>query len=284
VAKSDVVRLTVVGFGLIGGSLALAARARSLSSRVVGVDRSDVIASPTARAAADETCDASDESAVRRAIAEADLVVVATPVGAIEVMIGEILDVARVVTDCGSTKRRIVERARKSARRSRFVPGHPMAGLPFGGIERARDDLFVARPWLLCPEEADPDAVELVERLVRGVGADPLHMTIEQHDRAVAVTSHLPQLLASALSVLGEKRGATVAAGPAFESATRVAGGGEAMWRDILATNADEVSAIIEALCTELEQVARGLRKDPPDLGAALNLLERARVVRGTKS
>ena len=83
--------------------------------------------------------------------------------------------------------------------------------------------------------------------------------------------------------MLAEKRGASIAAGPAFESATRVAGGGEAMWRDILATNADEVSAVIDALCAELEQVTRGLRKDPPDLGAALNLLERARVVRGTK-
>ena len=282
-AKSDLVRLTVIGFGLIGGSLALAARARSLSSRVIGIDRSDVIANPTAHAAADEMVDASDESAVRRAIAEADLVVVATPVGAIEAMIGEILDLARTVTDCGSTKRAIVERARKSSRRSRFVPGHPMAGLPFGGIERAREDLFVGRPWLLSPDGADSDALELVETLIRAVGAEPLHLTIEQHDRAVALTSHLPQLLASALSVLAEKRGAAVAAGPAFESATRVAGGGEAMWRDILATNADEVSAVIDALCDELEQVTRGLRKDPPDLGAALNLLERARVVRGTK-
>lgn len=277
-------RLTVVGFGLIGGSVALAARARSLSSHIVGIDRSDVIATEMARAAAHEICDASDESAVRRALGDADLVVVATPVGAIEAMIGEILDVARVVTDCGSTKRAIVDRARRSARRPRFVPGHPMAGLPFGGIERARDDLFVGRPWLISPEGADPDAVELVERLVRGVGAEPLHLTIEQHDRAVALTSHLPQLLASALSVLAERRGASVAAGPAFESATRVAGGGEAMWRDILATNADEVCAVIDALCAELEQVTRGLRKDPPDLGAALNLLERARVVRGAKS
>jgi prephenate dehydrogenase len=279
------VRLAVVGFGLIGGSLALAARARSLSSHVVGIDRSDVISTPTARAAADAMCDASDDAGARRVLAEADLVVVATPVGAIEAMIGEILDVARVVTDCGSTKRAIAERAQKSSRRSsRFVPGHPMAGMPFGGIEHAREDLFVGRPWLLSPEGADADAVELVERVVRGVGAEPHHITMEQHDRAVALTSHLPQLLASALSVLAEKRSATIAAGPAFESATRVAGGGEAMWRDILATNADEVSAVIDALCAELEQVTRGLRRDPPDLGAALNLLERARVVRGTKS
>lgn len=282
-AKSSLVRLTVVGFGLIGGSLALAAKARGLSAHVCAVDRSDVIATQTARSAADETCDANDEGGVRRALGDADLVVVATPVGAIEAMIGEILEVARVVTDCGSTKRAIVSRAQRSARRSRFVPGHPMAGLPFGGIERARPDLFVGRPWLLSPDGADADAVELVEGLIVAVGAEPHHLSIEEHDRAVALTSHLPQLIASALSVLAEKRGAAVAAGPAFESATRVAGGGEAMWRDILATNADEVSAVIDALCAELEQVTRGLRREPPDVGAALHLLERARVLRGTK-
>lgn len=262
----------------------MAARARGISTRVTGVDRPDVISTPIARAAADETCDAGDESGVRRALGEADLVVVATPVGAIEAMIGEILEVAPAVTDCGSTKRAIVRRARGAARRSRFVPGHPMAGLPFGGIENAREDLFVGRPWLLCPNGADADVVELVERIVRGVGAEPHHLTVEQHDRAVALTSHLPQLLASALSVLAEKRVAGVAAGPAFESATRVAGGGEAMWRDILATNADEVSTVIESLCGELEQVMRGLRRDPPDLAPALNLLERARVQRGQKA
>lgn len=276
-------RVAIVGFGLIGGSLALAARERSLAAQVVGVDRADVIGTDRARAAADETFDSSDESGVRRALSNADLVVVATPVGAIEAMIGEILEVANVVTDCGSTKRRIAQRARLSSRRSRFVPGHPMAGLPSGGIEHARADLFVGRPWLVCPEGCDSDALELVERLIRGVGAEPQRLSIESHDKAVALTSHLPQLLASALSVLAEKHRATIAAGPAFESATRVAGGGEAMWRDILATNADEVCAVVDALTEELEHVTRGLRKEPPDLGAALNLLERARVLRGQR-
>jgi prephenate dehydrogenase len=276
--------LTVVGFGLIGGSLALAARARGAASHIVAIDRSDVIASERARALADARCDASDDVGVRRCLSEADLVVVATPVGAIEAMIGEILDVARAVTDCGSTKRAIVHRAEGSSRRARFVPGHPMAGLPSGGIEHARADLFVGRPWLVCPDGSDADVLEIVERLICSVGAEPHRLSIDAHDRAVALTSHLPQLLASALSVLAEKQGAMVAAGPAFESATRVAGGGEAMWRDILATNADEVCAVIDALALELEEVTRGLKRDPPDLGASLNLLERARVLRGSKT
>lgn len=276
-------RLTIVGFGLIGGSLALAARAHQVASYIVGIDRTEVIRTDKARAAADAMCDSGDESAVRRALSTSDLVVVATPVGAIEAMIGEILEVAGTVTDCGSTKRAIVRSAERSLRRARFVPGHPMAGAPSGGIDHARADLFVGRPWLLCTEGSDADAVVRVEELIRGVGAEPHRLSIEEHDRAVALTSHLPQLLASALSVLAEKQRATVAAGPAFESATRVAGGGEAMWRDILATNADEVCSVVVALCRELEQVTRGLRRDPPDLAPAMNLLERARVLRAPR-
>lgn len=264
----------------MGGSVALSSRVRGVAARVVGVDRADVIALPEARAAADDFVDVTDESAVRQAMRDAELVVVATPVGAIEATIGEVLEVGDVVTDCGSTKRAIVAAAERSPHHRRFVPGHPMAGLPQGGIRHARPDLFEGRPWLVCPEHSDADAVERVEALVRGVGAEPRHLTADEHDRAVALTSHVPQLLASALAVLADARHARSTAGPAFESATRVAGGGEAMWRDILATNADEVTAVLDALGTELDVVARALRRVPPDLGAALNLLERARAVR----
>lgn len=272
--------LAIVGFGLIGGSVALAARERGLASRIVGIDRAEVVSLPDATRAADELVDAADETRVRAALGASELTVVATPVGAIEAMIGEVLEASDVVTDCGSTKRAILSSAKGSPRRKRFVPGHPMAGHPQGGIMRARADLFVGRPWLLCPEGADVDAVVRVESLVRGVGAEPLRLSAEDHDRAVALTSHVPQILASALTVLADSRHAEVAAGPAFESATRVAGGGEAMWRDILATNADEVSAVLEALGAELETVARGLRQKPADLGPALRLLERARAAR----
>lgn len=277
-------RLAIVGFGLIGGSVALAARERGLASRIVGIDRAEVLSLPEAARAADELVDAGDETRVRAILGASELTVVATPVGAIEAMIGELLSASDVVTDCGSTKRAILASARRSPRRTRFVPGHPMAGLPQGGIVRARADLFVGRPWLLCPEGADADAVARVEALVRGVGAEPLRLGAEDHDRAVALTSHVPQLLASALTVLADTRHADVAAGPAFESATRVAGGGEAMWRDILATNADEVSVVLEALGVTLEAVARGLRQKPADLGPALQLLERARAARARPS
>jgi prephenate dehydrogenase len=274
------VRLAILGFGLIGGSVALAARARGVASHIVGVDRAEVASMPAARSAADVLVDAADDASLRHALSDAELVVVATPVGAIEAIIGDVLAVADVATDCGSTKRAILSSASRSARRGRFVPGHPMAGLPQGGIERASKDLFEGRPWLLCPEQSDVDAVERVEGFVAAIGARPSRLTAEAHDRAVALTSHLPQLLASALAVLAERKHADVAAGPAFQSATRVAGGGEAMWHDILATNADEVSLALDALGAELDSIARALRHKPPDLGPALRLLERARGLR----
>jgi prephenate dehydrogenase len=274
------VRLAIVGFGLIGGSVALAARARGVASRVVAVDRPEVTSHPAALDAADEVVDAADEVSRRRVLAESDLVIVATPVGAIEAIIGEVLEVAPVATDCGSTKRAILAAASRSARRGRFVPGHPMAGLPEGGIERASKDLFEGRPWLLCTEQSDAGAIARVEQLISGVGARVVRLTADEHDRAVAMTSHLPQLLASALAVLAERQHADIAAGPGFQSATRVAGGGEAMWHDILATNADEVSLALDALSAELDDIARALRHKPPDLGPALRLLERARSVR----
>jgi prephenate dehydrogenase len=274
-------RLAIVGFGLIGGSVALAARARGLASHVAAIDRTDVLSTPEARAAADEFVDSADVARVRDTAAAADLVIVATPVAAIEAMIGELLEVSRVATDCGSTKRAVAASAVRSSRRGRFVPGHPMAGLPQGGIARARADLFEGRPWLLCPEHADADALSLVETFAHDVGAVPHRLSVEEHDRAVALTSHVPQVLASVLAVLAETRNARFAAGPAFHSATRVAGGGESMWRDILATNADEVSSALDAVRDEIDLVARGLRRQPADVGPALRLLERARGLKG---
>jgi prephenate dehydrogenase len=268
--------LAVVGLGLIGGSLALAAKRRGWKS--VGIDRAEVVSLAQARAAA-EVIDAADRAAVRGAVEQADLVVLAMPVGAILRELPDILEVATVVTDCGSTKRHIAARARQCARGCRFVAGHPMAGAPDGGVVNAREDLFRGHTWILCPDGADHGAVETVESFVRSLDAAVVRMTAEEHDRAVALTSHVPQLLASALTVLAERRKATVAAGPAFASATRVAGGATTMWRDIFQTNADQVAVALRELCEDLSMVAQALDRQG-DADAALELLSAARELR----
>lgn len=271
-------KLCVVGFGLIGGSLAAASRAHRLAARVVAVDTSEVIAAESVRALSDERVDVADGPAVERALAAADLVVLAAPVSVIEAELGPALAHAPLVTDCGSTKRAIVASAARSSRRARFVPGHPLAGGPSGGADAARADLFEGQRWILCPEGADAGAFAAVEGFIRGLGAVPVTMSAEEHDHAVALTSHVPQLLASALVVLSERRRAGAAEGPGFASATRVAGGNPAVWRDILVTNADEIASTLAELGAELSRVAADLSRADPS--AALALVEAARAAR----
>jgi prephenate dehydrogenase len=223
--------------------------------------------------------DADDEACVREALSHADLTVLAVPVSAIVRLLPLALAGKGVVTDCGSTKRTIVEKARTEARCARFVPGHPMAGHPEGGLTNAREELFEGRRWLLCPEGVDPDALALVDELVRAVGAEPVLLDAENHDRAVAWTSHVPQLVASALFSLGTEERAEVAAGPAFASITRVAGGGRVMWQDIFGSNADAVAVALRRLSADLGASASALEQG--DVEPALELLARARRALG---
>ncbi len=270
-------RLVVVGFGLIGGSLALAARKARWAEHVTAIDHRAVLAAEATARAADERVDASDEDAVARAIASATLTVLATPVSVICDRIAFVLQHAAALTDCGSTKRRIVEAARSSPRFSRFVPGHPMAGLPEGGIQNASPDLFRGRNWILCDEGADAEVLRCVEGLVDAVGAQRTHMSAPEHDFAVARTSHVPQLLASALSLGADARNARRAAGPAFERATQTAGGPDAVWRDIFASNAQEVARALDELIAELIPVARDLEQGGVEQAASLLARARAR-------
>lgn len=272
--------LTVVGLGLIGGSFALGARELDPTTTITAVDREDVLTRPLVRATAQTVVDVNDAPAVDRAFREADLVVLATPVQSIVTLLPRALAHARVVTDCGSTKVAVVRAAHGHPRRGRYVPGHPMAGAPEGGIERAQPRLFRERRWLLCPDESDADAVELVESLVRALGAEPCRLTVAEHDRAVAFTSHATQLVASALAVTATDANAQPAIGPAFEGATRVAGGPEAMWSDIFTTNAGPIADALAALEGELARVREGLTHANPDPGPALALLARARRLR----
>jgi len=273
-------KLVILGFGLIGGSIGLGVRARRPFDHVVAVDSPSVLALAREKRAADEFVSVEDRERVVRALDESTLTVLAAPVEAICESVEWVLNHADAVTDCGSTKRRIVACAQRSPRARRFVPGHPMAGLPQGGLASAREDLFRGSNWLLCGNStgADTDAVQTVEALVASLGATAISLDPEQHDAAVARTSHLPQLLASALATLADKHAGAGAAGPAFERATRAAGGPESVWRDIFASNADEIARAIRELCAELEPIAGEL--DARRLGRALALLARAREVR----
>ena len=274
-------QIAIFGFGLVGASIAAALRESGSGLQVTAIDLPAVITTPAVRALADQCVATDDRARVQVVAAAADLCVLAAPVSVIRAQLPALLEAAQVITDCGSTKRSICASVVGSPKARRFVPGHPMAGGPEGGAALARADLFHAQTWLLCPENSDADAVARVESLIQLLGAKVVHMSLAAHDRAVAYTSHAPQLFASALSALAADAGALPAAGPAFRATTKSAGGSEAMWRDIFSANADEIALVLRQLSAQLDAVAAGLEASPTDTQAALSLLARARAARG---
>jgi prephenate dehydrogenase len=253
-------KVCIVGLGVIGGSLARALRERLPSLELAGVDRAEVVSSGARRALVDACIPDGDEPAVHDAFASSDLVFLAAPISGIRRWLEPALAHGALVTDCGSTKRELTQAARSLPRGPHFVPGHPMAG---AGAARAaaRADLFEGRPWVLCPEGVDPRALAAIERLVALVGARPVHMSAADHDHAVALTSHVPRLVSSALAALVERAGAAAAAGPAFERLMRGAGGDPEMWGDVLQSNADQVARALRALLAELQSCADELER-----------------------
>jgi len=251
-------RVSIVGLGLIGRSLASALRERSPGLVLTGIDREEVVRAGAPAELLNELLSERDTSAIDAAFAAAQLIVLATPVSVIPLWLARALKHPAIVTDCGSSKREISAAARLLPGAERFVPGHPMAG---AGADReaTRPDLFEGRPWVLCPDGAAERAYHVVEQLVTSVGARAVPMTVDAHDRAVAWTSHVPRLAASALTILAEREGALLAAGPAFERLSRGAGGSMEMWRDVLASNADEVARALRRLLEQLAECATEL-------------------------
>jgi len=254
-------KVGIVGLGLIGGSIALAARELWPTSLVIGVDNKDVLETAMRLHAIDV---AADDPVV---LAEADLVILAAPVRQNIELLGvldENVPQAAVVTDVGSTKRAVVDAARGLPARFRFIGGHPLGGAAKGGLEHARSDLFAGRPWLLTPlNEGDPgDAVEKLSSFIRALGAEPRLMDVAAHDRLLAFLSHLPQLTASALmGVVGKAVGpdGLALSGRGLADTTRLASSPADIWKDIAATNADQIGPALDALIDVLQDLRRDL-------------------------
>ena len=252
-------RLAVVGVGLIGGSVGLAARER-LGADVTGFDPD-----PAALAAAVER-GALDRAAasLEDAVADAGAVFVAAPVGALPDAVRAVLAAAGedcVVTDVGSAKRAVVA----GVDDPRFVGGHPLAGAETAGVRHARADLFDGATWYLTPGPATQGVLyERLHRLLVDLGARPAAVDAETHDALMAAVSHLPHVLANVLvggaarvlSAEGERLPAT---GPSFRDATRVAGASTAVWRDIYLANADALVATLDDTIERLGEVRAAL-------------------------
>ena len=253
-------KVGIVGLGLIGGSIALAIRQTWPSSLVIGVDDKDVLERAMVLHAIDV---AADDPVV---MSEADLVILAAPVKENLRILPELEDAVvgtAVVTDVGSTKRAIVERARQLPPRLTFVGGHPLGGAPRGGIDYARPDLFQGRPWLFTPaDDSTGEALGRLQAFVARLGAVPHVMTPGEHDRQLAFLSHVPQLTASALMhVVGEAVGASglTLSGRGLADTTRLASSPATIWRDICATNTEEIHAALNRVIEELQILRDGL-------------------------
>jgi prephenate dehydrogenase len=258
-------RVAVLGVGLIGGSIGLAAR--RLDAEVVGCSRRpETVERALELGALDRGA-----GSVAEACEAADLVFCAGPVAALPGQAREALAAAgpeTVVTDVGSTKGELVAALGGD---ERFIGGHPLAGAETAGVENARADLFEGARWYLTPTDRSSGLLyDKLQRFLGGIGARPQAIDAGDHDRLMATVSHLPHVLANALvaeaaSSLGGEDGRVPEVGPSFRDATRVAGSNPAIWADIYTSNreavADSVAAVAERLAAAAELIRGGDRE-----------------------
>jgi prephenate dehydrogenase len=262
VAEPVFPRIAVVGLGLIGGSIAFGARRAWPSTHVIAIDREPVVREALSRRAIDAA--AQDLTAV----ADADLIVLSAPVRQNIALLRRVAahaSASAVITDVGGTKRTIVDAAAALVQPVTFVGGHPLGGGARGGFEFATASLFARRPWIFTPHNAaGSDAVSRLSAFVTGLGALPTTMTAYEHDRLMAVISHLPQLAATALmEVVGTAAtaGGLRMAGQGLVDTTRLASSPADVWRDICVTNADEISNALDLLIERLSEMRSDLQR-----------------------
>ena len=258
--------VAIVGVGLIGGSFALALRKAGFTGRVVGVSSPRTIEEALRSGVIDEALPLAE------AAARSDLIYLSQPVSGILETLGKLDGALRpgaLVTDAGSTKAEIVKRASENLRRAQFLGGHPMAGKETRGVAAAAPDLFQGRTYVLTPVETaeldSPPARELLE-WIRKIGARPLCISPEQHDRVVAFASHLPQLASTALAAaLGRRSGLPEleqVAGPGLLDTTRLAMSPYDVWADILATNSAHIEEALAAYVEKLNEIRASLASE----------------------
>src|SRR5919204_831574 len=265
-------RIAVLGVGLIGGSIGLAAK-RRLGAEVAGFD---VEAANAARGVELGALDRAADS-IPQAVLGAEIVFCAGPVSALLGMVVEALNLTgaeTVVTDVGSTKRALVAALPRDERRERFVGGHPLAGAESAGVENARDDLFEGARWYLTPTERSRGVLsDRLQRAIADIGARPQAIDAAAHDRLMATVSHLPHVIANVLASqaaeeLADGSERLPEAGPSLRDTTRVAGANPEIWGDIFASNREAVAEAVEATARRLREAAELIRTGDRDSGA----------------
>jgi prephenate dehydrogenase len=254
-------RVAILGVGLIGGSIGLAARKR-LEATVTGFDPDP----ETLRRAVETGAVDSGANGAAAACAEAEMVFCAAPVRALPALAREALDACgaeTVVTDVGSTKRAIVAELGED---ERFIGGHPLAGAETSGVENARAELLEGARWYLTPTASSGGVLyDHLQRAVADLGARPQAIDAAAHDRLMATVSHLPHVMANVLvegaaRELADESERLPEVGPSLRDSARVAGANPSIWNDIFATNSEAVAEAIEDAAARLRSAAELIR------------------------
>ena len=281
-------QLTIIGVGLIGGSLARALKRAGAVGEIVGSGRDiDHLQQALASGVIDRA-----EPDMAAAVSVADMVVICAPVGAMEEIfraIAPALPATAVLTDAGSTKASVVEAARAAfglpneELPPNFVPGHPIAGTEKSGVEASFAELYDGRRVILTPtENSTPEAVNRVREMWQQAGAEVVETSVSHHDEILAATSHLPHLLAfslvDTLARLDDKREIFEFAAGGFRDFTRIASSDPQMWHDICVHNGPALLKMLERFESDLDKLREAIANNDSDY--LLNVFTRAKSAR----
>ena len=262
-------KITIIGVGLIGGSLAKAIKENNLAKVVFGFGRD------SERLEKAQKTNVIDQYStnLKEAVSNADIVVIATPVGSFKEILSEIkpfLTGKIVITDVGSTKTNIASMVNQTLgeHSNSFIPAHPIAGKEKSGFEASESNLFNNKKVIITPLETNsPDSINLIQKMWEGAGADVDFMSPESHDELLGMTSHLPHMLAFSLVnyLISKNPSASIYAAGGFKDFSRIASGDAVMWRDICIQNKDQIIDHIKGYQKTLDSLVDAIKNENSD-------------------
>ena len=275
-------KITIIGVGLIGGSLARALKERNLAKVVFGYGRDQ---SRLEEAQKSNIIDAFSTN-IKEAIDEANIVVIATPVGTFKDILDQIEPLISsnvIITDVGSTKSDIVNIVNDVLRdkSSYFIPAHPIAGKERSGFEVSDSKLYDGKKVIITPQETNsPESIDVIDQMWKNVGADVDFMSAESHDNLLGMTSHLPHMLAFSLVnyLVDQNPNASIYAGGGFKDFSRIASGDAIMWRDICLQNKNQIMNHLKGYQSTLDDLLEAINdEDSEKLGQLFTTAKKTR-------
>jgi prephenate dehydrogenase len=252
-------KITIIGVGLIGGSLAKALKEKNLAKNVFGFGRDH------SRLEEAKKCNIIDNYStdIEEAVNQADIIVIATPVGTFQNIFNEVkplIDDNVIISDVGSTKTNIVDIAKEvlGAKSQCFVPAHPIAGKEKSGFEASDGSLYDGKKVIITPIEGNlTESIQVIDSMWKNVGAEVDFMSPESHDDLLGMTSHLPHMLAFSLVnyLVDQNPSASIYAGGGFKDFSRIASGDAVMWRDICLQNKDQIISHLKGYQSTVDEL-----------------------------